>query len=664
MGKWLWVIALLVLGFGANYRALEIGYLSDDWAILSYVHRHGNGPHWTGPWLGLEEAFLIHRPVATGLYSIELYAFGADPLPAHVHHLLWHLATVLLIYVAILQLGGRRSGAFLGALLFAFHPYLPATTGWLAGRASVASGTLTLLTLVAFLRFHRRGDRVAYAVAVIAAAGAALSRETGYLALILPLTYDLLCGRPRPLLPALLRRHLAFAVVGAALLVLRYRALGTLGGGYAAAGGLTGDAPSSAVLATFGEALLRVLGGVPPEFVGNVMLLPIAVGVLTVVLLAWGWTRRPQTARGAGLFLIAAFFTNAGVLLLSGPTLAASTGQRWYVGFAFVAMLLGLAIGFLPRRARWIAVILVPLYLMGHWRVQDVLLDSDRLAKRLVAAVDESLAAIPGDSSAIFVSGFPQTQLGLPFVQWGFSDAFRPPFRAAPPKVPIYPVKQFMELGLQAAPTWPLHPPVEMLLYARGERPVALRFEQRPDGLGLARTDLGTLDRATAEALARRAFHPEALVGPEPRRTHHDPPHASPRPHDHPRRRRPRPPGALLLPPRGGHALPGHGPPGHDGNDRRSGGPPRRLPALRPAPHHPPRDPRRVRRHRPSPPRAPPELPDHALNRGNRACRGLREFGICGPAQESCNAGPDAPTDSMYRSTSGPPCHRPGLPIQ
>ena len=504
---------LILLAFAADARTLGVGHLSDDWVVLGHVARHGNAEAWTGPWLGAR-SLLFHRPVATGLYALELGLFGAAALPAHVHHLAWHLLAVALLYLLLRQLGASRGAAFLGGLLFAWQPYIAHATGWLAARGGTVSWTLTLLTIVAWLRYRARGGRAIALLAFVSAGLAALTRESGYLALLAPLTADLVWVRPWRGVRRLLGPAAAFGALGVGLLALRYVALGTVVGGYQAGQGLFAgpDGPSGA-LRVFVEALGRLGLGIPSDVAweGLSGMLEPATAVATALLLVgavWLGRRAPWPSRALGV-LGAWLLPQLLLLLVTGPTLSPATGQRWYGALALVCGILALLASPLLAPRRWWWVVPLPvLYLVGHLALQERLLEADRLARDVLMELEARLETLPADTTAVFVSGLPEAHIGLPTLQWGLVDALRPPFRTRAPAVPIYPVHRFMELadhrGAFAAPhlAWPFHPPAELLLWETGRLPVALRYAEAD---GRARLDaLDISSWGPPEAVAAR----------------------------------------------------------------------------------------------------------------------------------------------------------------
>lgn len=480
MSRRLLPLFVFALALAGGWRSLSIGHLSDDWALLDYAARHGNSAQWTGPWLELE-SLRFHRPLFTGLYALDYVLSGSDPFLPHVLQVAVHGLSALLLFAFLRLLGVRPAGAAAGGVLFALHPFLPGATGWLAGRCGTFAGFFTLLTGVLWL-MPANGMRnvLSRSGAVLAAVAAALTRESGYLALILPFTLDL-CSAARPSIARLVTRHAFAAAAGAALLMLRYASLGTVGGGYPETAGLVGGGERAvAALKQAGLALLDLMGTLPaladPERV-----LAIATGASLLLILVFGWRLASAAERRAAFALLLLFATQFLLLVLLDPTLHPSTGQRWYSAIACFAGIVGtLSAGLFIRARAFAPLWLLPVVVLGHWRVQDEMLQSNSETQALLRSAEIMVRAEKKkrvedwkiDLGPVLFSCLPESRAGFPTFQWGVSSALAPPFISSPLPARIYPVHRFMYLGPQT--NWKVHPPVEALLHIRGRQPYSI----------------------------------------------------------------------------------------------------------------------------------------------------------------------------------------------
>lgn len=520
------MVLLILLAFVGGIRLLDVGYLADDWIIMTHVHRHGNAGSWTEPWLETRGAN-FHRPLFTGLYALERTCFGADPFYGHIHHLLWHVTTAVLLFFLILQLGGSASGAFLGALLFAWNPYHAVSLGWLASRTGTVAATLTLAVAVSWLRHVRSGGWLPRGIAVLAATAAALTKESGYLAFLIPPAIELVWRRPRLPLRSWVQRLWPFFVAGVGLLVLRRIALGTLGGGYGRPDGLlAGGELARRSWEAFEDACARVAMGVPPEsarallgsddgsqpwlsYLGAALFAAIILGSLR-----WVRGRTPSTSdplsvgpgRGRAVLTMVVFLLPQLLLLLlaAGATLSPLNCQRWYGAMIFVAGGVGLI--FRPRGWFVIGVAgsLVVLYAASAWQSQEFVLRGAQLAKDIRVKVAAQLTEVPEDCDSIFVTGLPENYEGLPLYWWGFETVFGPPFEDRRLTTrPIYPVHRNLRLDQEP---WVEHPPIEALVYLAGQRPFQIDLKLREDGVRATGRDYGSIPRSVVRQQLKRVF--------------------------------------------------------------------------------------------------------------------------------------------------------------
>src|SRR5262249_19129405 len=86
-------------------------------------------------------------------------AGGEAPLsatPFHIHNLLWHAASSLLLFALWWRVTGSRWQGFLVAALFALHPMHVESVAWAAERKDVLSVFFGVLTLWAYVRYAER----------------------------------------------------------------------------------------------------------------------------------------------------------------------------------------------------------------------------------------------------------------------------------------------------------------------------------------------------------------------------------------------------------------------------------------------------------------------------------------------------------------------------
>lgn len=161
--------ALLVLAVAAVYAPVRThGFVSfDDPGYVASNARVLAG--WTAEnvvWALSTFHFANWHPLTWLSYMAEVTLFGPDPGAMHVTNAVLHAANALLVFGLLRSLSGERWPSALAAALFAVHPLHVESVAWIAQRKDVLSTCLGLLSLLAYVRFARRGSRLAYLASV------------------------------------------------------------------------------------------------------------------------------------------------------------------------------------------------------------------------------------------------------------------------------------------------------------------------------------------------------------------------------------------------------------------------------------------------------------------------------------------------------------------
>ncbi|MDH3976476.1 MAG: tetratricopeptide repeat protein [Deltaproteobacteria bacterium] len=96
------------------------------------------------------------RPLRTLTFMADYRLFGLDPRGYHVHSILWHAASVLLLYILFLRLTADRGLSFLGAMLFAVHPVHVEAVANIANRKEAICMVFALLSFLFYMNFCER----------------------------------------------------------------------------------------------------------------------------------------------------------------------------------------------------------------------------------------------------------------------------------------------------------------------------------------------------------------------------------------------------------------------------------------------------------------------------------------------------------------------------
>jgi hypothetical protein len=171
-------LLLTAFAFGIRYRALWVGFAADDYAQLGMlngdylVHRspfnlfsfsdgslaetqrlmHGGFYPW---WAYPQVRLTMLRPLASAMMWLDWKAFGRDAFPYHVHSLLWWL----LMLAMVARLFYRLLPVPVGLLAFAFFAMDEAhgmPLCWIANRNASVATALSVIALLAYLRYRER----------------------------------------------------------------------------------------------------------------------------------------------------------------------------------------------------------------------------------------------------------------------------------------------------------------------------------------------------------------------------------------------------------------------------------------------------------------------------------------------------------------------------
>ena len=163
--------ALLYTGAGVLSGRLN---LADDYG---YIVQYG---HYDRPlnFAGLVQMFssiskqeMLHdyyRPIYTLVRSIDYHLNGTSPTGYHVTSLLFYLLAVSSAYWILRKLLLSTLAAFLGALLFAFHPIHVEAVAWIMAGGYAIAGGLALLSFALYLSRRTWASTLAFAAAALA----------------------------------------------------------------------------------------------------------------------------------------------------------------------------------------------------------------------------------------------------------------------------------------------------------------------------------------------------------------------------------------------------------------------------------------------------------------------------------------------------------------
>ncbi len=249
----------------------------------------------------------MYRPVLLCSFAINHAIGGVEPWIYKLTNVLIHAGTAVLLFGLARRLGAARTGAVVGAALFAAHPLASEAVNMISGRSEL----LLVAALVGGMHCHMSamdGRRLAHVGTVLCAIAACGSKETG---VILPVLLAVLEGlramRTRWDWRAIAVRLLPAATVVVAYLIVRDVLFGVATTSVRWQGGSdpnTGHGRDMITqLSTMATVLPRTLGQaiVPAglsldptvEFIERPWRLDVAAGALLLVALTFFGLRRP-----------------------------------------------------------------------------------------------------------------------------------------------------------------------------------------------------------------------------------------------------------------------------------------------------------------------------------------------------------------------------------
>jgi Flp pilus assembly protein TadD len=130
------------------------------------------------------------RPLVNASYAVDRALWGAGPFGFHLTSLLLHLLNVVLLFQIARRLDSRVEVAFAAAALFAVHPMMTESVGYVSGRAEVLCATWFFSAILCGRRWlGGEGTRWAIFTVGFWAAGLA-TKETAAMFPLTLLAYD------------------------------------------------------------------------------------------------------------------------------------------------------------------------------------------------------------------------------------------------------------------------------------------------------------------------------------------------------------------------------------------------------------------------------------------------------------------------------------------
>ncbi|HEX3103578.1 MAG TPA: hypothetical protein VHQ22_03965, partial [Terriglobales bacterium] len=186
------ICLLLAAGTLALYsRAVHAGFLryDDDRYVVENPHVR-SGVHWsTVTWAFTTFEQANWHPLTWLSHALDVQLFGLNPAAHHFMNLLFHGASVVLLFLLLQWLTGYPWRSLAVAALLAVHPMNVESVAWIAERKNVLCMFFFLLTLLIYGHYVRRANVARYFAVLVGFAMALMSKP---MAITLPFVLLLL----------------------------------------------------------------------------------------------------------------------------------------------------------------------------------------------------------------------------------------------------------------------------------------------------------------------------------------------------------------------------------------------------------------------------------------------------------------------------------------
>jgi Tfp pilus assembly protein PilF len=298
---------LVIYAQTANFG--YVAYDDDQYVYQNTWVKAGLTPSNVG-WAFTTFFYANWHPLTWISYMLDFNLFGSNPGAQHLVNVALHLASTLLLFLALVRMTGQPWRCAVVAAIFAVHPLHVESVAWISERKDVLSTFFEMLTLLLYVRYTEKRSVGNYLAVAVAFGFSLLAKP---MAVTFPFVLLLLDFWPLrrlawPLQPAVLRRLflektplLAMAAVTSVLTFLAQR-------GYGAVASLShlplAERVANAAIAyvayigkTFWPMDLAVLYPVQQPVIGNALIAVLILAAITVA--ASKWVRqRPYLAVG------------------------------------------------------------------------------------------------------------------------------------------------------------------------------------------------------------------------------------------------------------------------------------------------------------------------------------------------------------------------------
>jgi protein O-mannosyl-transferase len=167
---WLICIALAGITLAVFGRTVSFGFVNyDDNFYVYEAPAVMNGLTPDGMARAFTQGSLANwDPLTTLSHALDYQIYGLNAGGHHLTNVLLHMASVVLLFLALRKLTGATWRSALVAALFAIHPLRAESVAWVTERKDVLSGLFFMLTLGAYARYVEGPPKLSRYLAVVA----------------------------------------------------------------------------------------------------------------------------------------------------------------------------------------------------------------------------------------------------------------------------------------------------------------------------------------------------------------------------------------------------------------------------------------------------------------------------------------------------------------
>ncbi len=152
------ILVVLGLVLGLHVPTLEYHFFGDDFLVLGDVNTR-SFPAYMRDVVMLRDLTPNWRPLTMAVYYAEFHLFGMDALPWRITNLVFHMATVLVLYALVLSITRRVFVASAAALIFGVSAAAVHTVTYITAFPHVLSEFLLITSLYTLHRYVQGGER-------------------------------------------------------------------------------------------------------------------------------------------------------------------------------------------------------------------------------------------------------------------------------------------------------------------------------------------------------------------------------------------------------------------------------------------------------------------------------------------------------------------------